>query len=208
MVKQAIEKKPLLSVGYDLHPFPWEKLGVNGPHRLTNQWPNVVEDGPFDVVLLYDVLDHVEGDPGDPVEVLRQVKSIMKPGGRAYIRCHPWCSRTATHLYKKINKAFMHLIFSEEELTALGYGNGLKCAKIIHPHATYKKWFNDVGLDLISENGIQENVEEIFTQNRAMNERIKANWKGVSIDPELAAGKSFPSFQLRLCFIDYSLRNS
>jgi 2-polyprenyl-3-methyl-5-hydroxy-6-metoxy-1,4-benzoquinol methylase len=206
VVKKSIEKEPLVSVGFDLKNQDWDALGmpVDGPHALTTDWSDVEAKGPYDVVLLYDVLDHLEGNH---TQVLKAIKSVMAPGGRIYVRCHPWCSRHATHLYKKTNKAFLHLVFSEVELARLGLGGGLKTEKIIHPHVTYKSWFNSAELDLMSENAIQENLEEVFHMNPMLNERIKDNWRGSVIDPELGAGKGFPGYQLRIQFIDYILKS-
>jgi 2-polyprenyl-3-methyl-5-hydroxy-6-metoxy-1,4-benzoquinol methylase len=208
VVRKALEKKPLVSRGYDLNKSEsWATLefpsGEN--HGVSESWQDIVANGPYDVVLLYDVLDHLEGDQ---VAELKRIRSVMAPGGRIYVRCHPFCSRHATHLYKKINKAFVHLIFSDVELARLGYGSGVKTHKIIHPHLVYKQWFNDSGLDLINENAIQENLEEFFHLNPIINERIKDNWKGTSIDPQLAAGKGFPSYQMRIQFVDYLLKTS
>ncbi len=83
---------------------------------------------------------------------------------------------------------------------------GQPCKKIIHPHATYKKWFENVGFDLVSENAIQEKPEEFFQQTPSLCQRIKNNWKD-SMDPELANGNNFPTHQMSLSFIDYQLRN-
>lgn len=208
VTKKSLEKKPALSMGYDLHANDsWSRLkfDTNEKHRVTDKWEQIVENGPYDIILLYDVLDHLEGDH---VAELKKIRSVMKPGGRLYIRCHPWCSRHATHLYKKVNRAFLHLVFSEVELARLGLGSGLKTQKIIHPHMVYKQWFNDAGLDMINENPIQENLEDFFHMHPIVNERIKDNWKGTSIDPQLAAGKGFPGYQMRICFVDYLLKSS
>jgi SAM-dependent methyltransferase len=207
VVRKSLEKKPALAMGFDLHRNEsWDRLVFpeGEKHGLTDDWNQIAANGPFDVVLLYDVLDHLEGDH---VAELKKLRSVMAPGGRIYVRCHPWCSRHATHLYKKVNKAFPHLVFSDVELARLGLGTGLKTHKIIHPHLVYKQWFNDSGLDLINENAIQENLEDFFHMNPIVNERIKDNWRGTSIDPQLAAGKGFPGYQLRIQFVDYLLKS-
>lgn len=206
VVKKALEKKPFVSMGYDVVESEcWGRLNlpVGENHAVTTDWDQIVQNGPYDVVLLYDVLDHLDGNQ---VATLKKLKTVMPAGGRIYVRCHPWCSRHATHLYKKKNKAFLHLIFTDIELARLGLTGGLKTEKIIHPHMTYKQWFNDASLDLVSEYPIQENLEDFFHLNPIVNERIKDNWRGTSIDPELAAGKNFPAYQLRLQFIDTTLR--
>lgn len=205
VVRKSIEKNPTLAMGYDIKDQEWQSLNFpDNTHGCSTDWNEIARNGPYDIILMYDVLDHAIGD--DPVSLLQKAKSVLSPGGMLYIRCHPWCSRHATHLYKKINKAFIHLVFSDVELARMGYPGGLKCSRIIHPHATYKQWFNDAGLDLVNENAIPENVEDFFHLNPHINERIRNNWKGKSLQPDLNAGKGFPSFQLRICFVDYILR--
>ena len=198
VTKKSLEQNPELSIGYDIQEYDW-----NNAPNFTTKWETIVEKGPYDIVLLYDVLDHLEGDH---VTILKQIGGVMKPGGRFYIRCHPFCSRHGTHLYKTINKAYMHLVFSEVELTRMGYGVGLKTTRVIHPHATYKHWFNEAGLDLLHENAVHENLEEIFHLNLEINKRIRENWRNTTVDRDLSQGKGFPSFQMRLQFIDYILK--
>lgn len=202
---KSIDKKTELSVGYDIHAQGWgEHFELPAPHFLTTQWDLVVQAGPYDIVMLYDVLDHVEKE--DAVTVLNKIKSVLKPGGRIYVRCHPWTSRTATHLYRQVNKAYLHLVFTELELARLGYTQSEKCQKIIHPHATYKQWFNDAQLDLVNEQPTQDRIEDFFHQTPVINERIRNNYKGVSLDADLNAGRAFPTYQLGIQHIDYLLK--
>lgn len=207
VAQKALEKNPLISMGYDIKAHSsWPTL-VFPPEKkdgLTTDWDKIIANGPYDVVLINDVLDHLEGI--EHVAQLKKIKDVMTPGGRVYVRCHPYCSRHGTHLYKKMNKAFIHLIFSEVELARLGLSSGLFTHKIIHPNMVYKQWFNDSGFDLISDNNIINNLEDFFHMNPIVNERIKDNWRGKSVDPQLNNGRSFPSYQLRIVWIDFILR--
>lgn len=205
VVLKAAEKSPTLAYGFDIHPQDWESIKLPDPHKLTSSWDDVVAQAPYDIVLIYDVLDHL-GDQSQALETLKMISDVITPGGQIFLRCHPWVSRHATHLYKKINKAYVHLVFSDVELARLGYTSGLPCSKIIHPHFTYKQWFNDAQLDLINENVIHESVENFFSDNPLLSRRIKNNWIDKSFDNDLNAGNSFPTVQLRIQFIDYILK--
>jgi len=62
----------------------------------------------YDFILINDVLDHA----ADPLDMLEQVNKIRNPETKIVVRCHPWTSRHGTHVYKQMNKAFLHLIFN------------------------------------------------------------------------------------------------
>ena len=97
-----------LAVGYDIDKPPLN----SGESILTDSLEEVKKLAPFDTILLFDVLDHVR----NPVQVLDEVKVMLKPNGYALFQCHPWLSRHGSHLYRDLNIAFLHLAFSEEEL--------------------------------------------------------------------------------------------
>ena len=40
----------------------------------------------------------------------------MEENSRLFVRFHPYTSRNGTHLGNQINKAYIHLIFSDDEL--------------------------------------------------------------------------------------------
>jgi len=82
--------------GFDIHPLPLEELDL--------------PDGRYDVVTLFYVIEHV----ADPIQVLKTVKRILKPGGLVLLRwphstpivklLRPWVHRldlyhTPYHLY-------------------------------------------------------------------------------------------------------------
>ncbi len=109
-VKYSSEENASVSVGYDIKStgkLPWEQ---DGKFLLTTEFEKVLDKGPFDIVLIYDVLDHAE----DPMDVLLKASSVLSPTGTIYLRCHPFSSRHGGHCYRKLNKAFVHLVFSEE----------------------------------------------------------------------------------------------
>lgn len=117
-------KKTATSLGYD--PVKqWDDSRTD----LTTSWDRVIAEGPYDAILVYDVLDHAVNESGQylewwqelPAETLGRCKSVLKDTGRIYLQTHPWTSRHATHLYHTLNKAYAHWFFSEKELADMGY---------------------------------------------------------------------------------------
>ena len=111
--RQALMRGAANVTGYDIQEsLDWKEIDkVNFTTKFSDLKPNH-----YDVILLYDVLDHCQ----DPIEVMRQVKGLLKFGGKSvvFVRCHPWTSRHATHLYKQgINKAYIHLFLTDEEIS-------------------------------------------------------------------------------------------
>jgi cyclopropane fatty-acyl-phospholipid synthase-like methyltransferase len=189
-----------ISVGYDIKnsvfPFIWEKL--QDKMLLTTDFSKVEEQGPYDVILLYDVLDHVENETME--QVLEKAKSVLAQDGTIYLRCHPWSGRHGGHAYKKINKAFINLVFSDEELTELGLVLEPN-QKIVYPIKTYDTAIRNVGLVKQSEAELDtQEVEEFFEQNPLVKNRIL---KSFGIEEWSA---STPKFQMSQCFLDYVLK--
>jgi SAM-dependent methyltransferase len=75
---------------------------------ISRQYGARSDPEPFDVVLLYDVIDHVK----NPFEVIDKVKQSLSPHGKLFVRCHPWLARNADH--SKSNKAYVHLFYKSE----------------------------------------------------------------------------------------------
>lgn len=162
-------KTARLAVGYD----PKGSWGTNDAKnlRFTREITKVKAWGPYDVILAWDVLDHCD----KPVEELKNMNAFRKGNGPVYIRCHPWTSRHATHLYHDINKAYMHLIFSEKELLTLGY-KGLKTAKITRPIETYREWFRQAGFTIKTERPSRVQIDEFFVKEPLVFQRLKQHW--------------------------------
>ncbi len=200
VVEKAALQKPKISVGYDIvQSERWEQWPQNDNMTLTTKWEDVVAKGPYNVILLYDVVDHIEEDV---IEELKKIKEVLSPGGKVFVRCHPWCSRHGTHLYRQINKAYIHLVFTEEELKELGFF-GQKTREVIHPIATYEKWFKKAGFRIPRASTVmREGVNKFFLKNELIANRIKARWK-TSSEKEFRTGKTFPTFQMEQQFIDW-----
>lgn len=199
-VARHIAKEASVSVGYDVvspaNPsVAWEEK--QGSLLLTTDFENVRREGPYDLVLLYDVVDHCECDPA---EVLKSVASVLAPNGSVIMRCHPWCSRHGGHIYRKINRAFVHLVFSEDELRELGvepeHNN-----KVLKPLASYGRAIDASGLARESEAEIDsQEVEEFFKSTPLVRDRILRHWGAK------AWGQDPPEFQMSQCFLDYVLK--
>lgn len=194
MAKYA-SKECVASVGYDVVKSKKSKLNwevEENKHMLTTDFEKVKEKGPYDIILIYDVLDHAN----NPVEVLNQAKSVLSENGKIYLRCHPWCGRHGGHLYRQMNKAFVHVVFTDSELKKLGLKYEEKINKVIRPILDYKLTFiKEAGLKVVSEDIENQDVENFFKKNKLVSERLKK-----AIDSEI-----FPEFQMKQCFHDYVL---
>ncbi len=137
------------------------------------------------------------------VNKLREIKSLLAPHGKIYVRTHPWCSRHGTHLYRQINKAYMHMIFTNEEIEAMGYKQE-KIRKILTPMIDYSTLFSRAGLKIHKgPNAVKEGVEQFFIKHKILAQRIINNFRN-SAREDLRNGK-FPTGPMEFQFVDYIL---
>jgi 2-polyprenyl-3-methyl-5-hydroxy-6-metoxy-1,4-benzoquinol methylase len=204
VINKSKLQNPKMSVGYDINKNDkWDKWAKSTTTAYTNEWQIVETYAPYNVILLYDVIDHMNCSYQELVQQLKAVKSVLAPNGKVYVRTHPWCSRHGTHLYQKLNKAYVHLILTNEEIESLGHKQE-KTRKVIHPITEYEDIFTKAGFKIHGQpNKIREGVEPFFTNNIIISNRIKHNYKN-SPDEKLRLGQ-FPIFQLEQQFIDYIL---
>lgn len=140
------------------------------------QWDGFCSDnaGKLDLIILYDVLDHIIG--ATPIEVLQKLRNLLSPAGKMFIRCHPWTSRTGGHLYTQHNKAFIHLALTPEELLT----RGLKCEpniKTNKPLAAYEHIINKAGIKTVHKH-VHTNPIESFIADNVLPRIIKTTWAG------------------------------
>ena len=185
------------SVGYDIiESKHWGDIPQKDNLVLTKSWQSVKDNGPYNVVVLFDVIDHLKKQTGD--QVLSLIKSVLADDGKIYMRCHPFTSRHATHLYHDLNKAYIHLVFTDEEIKELVPNSEFfeDSTRVIAPLRTYGEFIEKAGLKTINRRDITEKVEPFFKIPKIA-ERImqRTNFK------------SFPEFQMGLQFIDYVLGN-
>lgn len=136
-ITASVLKRGVVSTtGYDIAESPTWKNHPKNAFFTTDR--KSLSKSAYDCIFLYDVLDHVH----DPVDLMNHVKSLLKPTGLVYIRCHPWCAKHASHLFKQgLNKAFIHLFLSWEELSASGYDQVFTRPEI-DPIRAYHYWFH------------------------------------------------------------------
>ena len=204
VTKQAALRKVASSVGYDVTtspPFTWEEEDGG---LLTTNWDAVKSKGPYDVILVYDVLDHL-GSLDGMNAALTQLKDVKTPEGKIYVRCHPFCSRHGGHLYKKINKAFVHLVFTPAELKELECPLEDEFCRLMHPALTFREAFAEAGLRKTNEEIISEMAEQFFVKNKMVKNRIQKYWEN-SYQDGLRDGSVFPGFQTAQSFIDFVLK--
>ena len=193
----AIEYSPVLSVGYDIKTHPtWSSFPSSELLKFTTDFAEVAQLAPYNVILLFDVIDHSLTE--DSVSLLKKAKSVLAPDGKIYLRCHPFTSRHATHLYHTLNKAYLQLVFTAEELATLVTQSLYKeeSTRVIYPLKTYYEHIEQAGLKIINRRDVTEQVEPFF-KTPFIAERIIKNTK---------MGQ-FPDFQMGLQFVDYVLGN-
>jgi 2-polyprenyl-3-methyl-5-hydroxy-6-metoxy-1,4-benzoquinol methylase len=193
IVDVSTKHNTVVSVGYDIV----ENKDWSGKSGTLTTDMNVVEaSGPYDVIIMFDVLDHVA--PHDnldaPKSILAKASELLSPNGKIYLRCHPWTSRHATHMYHWENKAFAHLVCTDEELNKKGIKLGEPTQKVTKPIATYRDWIKSANLKVDNERIIKEPVEDFFKSPK-ISQRIT---KRVGLG-------QFPEFQMSVQFVDYIL---
>lgn len=187
----AAEKKAF-TVGYD--PAGRFKFTNRENLTLTTSYADVVNAGPYDVILLFDVLDHLKGE--DPITVLKKAASVLKDTGKIYVRTHPFTARHATHLYHELNKAYLHLVFTPLELAQLVPNSKYMetSVGVTRPIATYRDWIDNSGLRVLNRKETRETVEPFFKIPKIA-DRIMRSVKA----------DSFPEYQMSLQFLDFTL---
>jgi len=141
-------------VGYDpVKSDKWKDL--TGPSFIDSL--EVLQKDFFDVVILFDVLDHCL----DPQLVMDKILYSMKKSGIVYVRCHPWTSRHASHLVKHgINKAYMHMFLSWKETENLIGEKPMFTRNEKNPVESYRWWFKN--FKIVKERMIKEPVNDFF----------------------------------------------
>lgn len=192
-----------VSVGYDISKnsrsrFDWE---IDEGMLLTTELEKVRSKAPYDIILIYDVLDHVRDST--PQELLSVAKSLLSDGGKIYLRTHPWTSRHGGHVYRKINKAFVHLVFTDSELKLMGI-NIEPNLKVTYPLHTYESWIAESGLvNSVPPEVDQQEVETFFRDNKVVRERIMKFMEVKEWGEGIPPGR--PEWQMSQCFWDYVL---
>lgn len=194
----TLNQHPSKVVAYDIkeHAF-WDSLKMDYPSiNFTTSMDVVQEEGPYDIVIMHDVIDHIIGDP---VRILKDISDVMDKQGKLFVVCHPWCSRHGSHIYKKLNKAFVHLVLDETELMRL-YGIQMDhVINVIYPLKQYEEWFSEAGFKILDKSPKFTKVETFFKNNK-LNKRIMKNWP--------TSEATLPEYHMSIDFVTYVLQPS
>lgn len=104
-------------IGVDIVPrwkssLPEEMHGLFHEVDLTTESPPF---GPVDFIHSYTVFEHVER----PLEAIKALHSLLKPGGRAYLNFNLYRGASASHLRAYLDFPWVHLVCSEDEIRAM-----------------------------------------------------------------------------------------
>jgi len=191
LVQAISEKNPDIVVGYDIKDN--FQIASNEKQILTTYWSEVVKKAPYDLIYIYDVIDHAENE--SPQEILKKAKSVLSPSGVIRMRCHPYISRHGGHTYNKINKGYVHLVLSKDELSQLGHDfKNFPTIFVTTPLMTYGKFIGEANLRIIDSKTVSEPAETFFLTGNVA-ERIKSN---LNIKQLLIP-------QMGMQFVDYTL---
>lgn len=188
--KQALSRGVIESVGYDIVGNEnWSKIEKVRFETDFSKLPSQY----FDIVFLYDVLDHCL----DPLEVMGQIKRVLKPNGSVHVRCHPWTSIHGTHLYKQgINKAYFHLFLKYEEIKELINTEPMFTREEKNPLVAYHWWLSSFKIK--KENIVRNPVNEFF-HVQSFKELLANEQKIENIDEFLKI--------MEISFVDFILCN-
>lgn len=184
-------------VGYDTKTHKYWSNHKAGNLTLTTDINEVTANAPYDLILGYDVFDHLEN--ADLDNAVKFIHNSLTADGRAFFRFHPWTARHGSHLYDKLNKAFVHLVLTPDELAQRGLIPEYN-VKIVRPVATYDSLITKNNFSILKRKGYTEEVESFFDDNLV--ERInKVCYRG-------KADKEAIKKIMGLQFIDYTVKKS
>lgn len=159
----------------------WARMaGENLTFTLDKEEVN--HHAPYDIVVLYDVIDHLRGE--DPEEFMKWVASMLRTNGRMFVRAHPWTSKTGGHCYRALNKAWIHLALTPSELSELGVEPEEPNLRVVRPMAAYEKWFKSAGLVVVNKKVRAEETDKPLS-NAIVDRIIKTTWAG-EVDAQTA----------------------
>ncbi len=108
----------VLGIDTDAEKLRWARAlalteGVNNVRvALQSASRLAVADDRFDVVLLTDVVEHLD----DPASALAECARVLRPGGRVLVAFPPYLSPWGAHLFGHIRIPWAHLLFPDREL--------------------------------------------------------------------------------------------
>ena len=173
-IPAALKRESSLVMGYDIT----DEYQFDRKH-FTSNFDIVKNNAPYDIILIHDVLDHIQVI--DPVQALVRAASVLSPSGRMYVRNHPWCSRHGGHLYLEKNLAFLHLMLDEIELVRCLGIQPSHVLKITFPTETYRDWFKNANLCIKNEFVIKTEVENFFKNDQTLLSKLGKIWESTDV---------------------------
>lgn len=128
---EVAEYDSKISVGYDI----LNPIGKN----TTSEWSEILRNAPYDVIMLYDVIDHIKAK--DLIATIELIKTVCDENTVLKIKCHPWFSIHGGHMYYQHNKAFAHLFLKESD-------TDLYVNRSFTSLADYDSLFNNAGFTI------------------------------------------------------------
>lgn len=163
-----------LVVGYDIVKHEtWQESAKN--IKFTTAKEAVIANAPYDVILIYDVLDHVLNE--EPATVLAWLRELLSETGIMFLRLHPWTSRHGSHSYEKVNKAYIHLALTPEEM-AKHEIPVMPTLRLNRPMASYEGWIRYAGLRTVKKKVTTVDIEPFFTNSDVLKRIIQLTWNG------------------------------
>lgn len=153
VVNQVHNRGVVSATGYDIKGEPcWTEMRGTYTTKYGDLKPKS-----YDILLMYDVLDHCE----DPVDAMNKIYDLAKLDSRVYVRCHPWTSKHANHIYKYgLNKSYIHLFLTWQEMKEIVNNFPMFTRTEKDPITAYRWWFSK--FDIVKERLIEEDVHPFF----------------------------------------------
>lgn len=189
-VVREMAKQGAKVIGYDPH--------HKDSDVQTRDWKNVNKQGPYDKILVYDVIDHIPRDKWQ--NTIDLLKGSLKLDGKIYIRFHPFSSIHGTHLYNSANLAYAHLCFSDKQIGILG-GKQQKAAPVYTPLLTYRGLLKETKLKILNEAKTTIELPDFF-RCRELNDYLLPRFRkrGIEHIKEMHA-------IMEIAFVDYVVSN-
>ena len=118
----------------------------------------------FDVIVSNSVLEHVK----HPYRALESMKTVLKPGGIAWLKANLYRGPLASHRYREVYFPWPHLLFTDEVFRQFYEHMGRKPTtaswvnKLTHLH--YHDYFQRIGFDVLAETFSKKPFDEAFYQ--------------------------------------------
>ena len=120
----------------------------------------------------------------------------MKPSTLFFVSCHPWCGRHGAHLYDKLNKPWLPVIFTLQELEFLGCKESCPTKHFDDPQRYYESFFKELGLKIESADPIVDFIETLSQRH---------DYAIIKRRMERALGQNYLE-KVQLTWIDYVLK--